>query len=341
MSTLGTSTINQLRPHTFTKTDASNFAIGGWLGQTDAQGKTIIVSYWSRKMIPAEHNYPVHEREFLALHEFVRKFRIYLHGVPFTAYVDHRSLEHMQDQPFLSPRQVHWVEFLSEFEFQVEYEPGARNTFADWLSRRPDYAKLVCPACEHSFDNGPHRVNTIQPADLTDLPQLDLNDIARLQEEDPFCKELSTWKSKPASIPSAKVGYFRSFARTDNIWRYKTAMIIPPGPLRLQLLQHFHDRLDHGHFGFKKTLESLDHLKYSKLIARREMLLFDYLHHYAAIMFSISHYCVVGFLKSKQIQSQNLAHINETNLNVIQSQNLKVWILGNLLASKLGRVLLY
>jgi hypothetical protein len=79
-------------------------------------------------MIPAEIKYPVHEREFLALHEFVRKFRLYLYVVPFLVFVVHRSLEHMQDQVHLSARQVRWIQNLQEFEFEVEYLPGARNT---------------------------------------------------------------------------------------------------------------------------------------------------------------------------------------------------------------------
>jgi hypothetical protein len=115
------------RPRTFITIDASNFAIGGWLGQEYNSGKTVIVCYWSRKMIPAEIKYPVHERELLALHEFVRKFRLYLHGVPFLAYEDHKGLEHMQDQLHLSARQVRWIQNLQEFEFEVEYLPGAET----------------------------------------------------------------------------------------------------------------------------------------------------------------------------------------------------------------------
>ena len=44
--------------------DASKFAIGGWLGQIHPDGKEYVVSYWSRRMIPAELNYPVHNRNF-------------------------------------------------------------------------------------------------------------------------------------------------------------------------------------------------------------------------------------------------------------------------------------
>ena len=242
------------RPQTFTYTDASAFAIGGWLGQTDDTGKTIIIAFWSRKLIPAELNYPVHEREFLALYAFVKKFRIYLHGVPFLAHVDHRSLEHMQDQPNLSARQVHWIQELQEFEFTVEYLPGARNTFSDWLSRRPDFAKMTCPACRHCFDSAAPRINAVAVAD--DI--IDLSSLAQLQSTDPFCAELDTWLTTPASIPPRKIGYFKAFSKNlSGIWLFKTAIVVPVGPLRLKCMQFFHDRTDHGHFGFKKVMDSM------------------------------------------------------------------------------------
>ena len=48
-------------------TDASLFAIGGWIGQVFG-GTVHLVAYWSKKLIPAETRYPMHDRELLALH---------------------------------------------------------------------------------------------------------------------------------------------------------------------------------------------------------------------------------------------------------------------------------
>jgi hypothetical protein len=60
------------RPTTEVFTDASKFAVGGWLRQTDAEGKEHVICYWSRKLIPAEVNYPTHEREFMGMFEFIK-----------------------------------------------------------------------------------------------------------------------------------------------------------------------------------------------------------------------------------------------------------------------------
>ena len=45
--------------------DASNFAIGCALMQFDDEGRERVVSFQSRKMKPAERNYPVHDKELL------------------------------------------------------------------------------------------------------------------------------------------------------------------------------------------------------------------------------------------------------------------------------------
>jgi hypothetical protein len=256
-------------PLTFTTTDASDHAIGGWLGQLDKEQKTRVVSYWSRKLVPSELNYPVHDRELLALVEFIKKFRIYLHGLPFTAYVDHKSLALIQTQPHLSARQVRWIQFLQEFEFSIKYVEGEENSFADWLSRRPDYSHIECPKCKFVLNNKGGSINSIRVADpdyeshdsgsRCSILSLDLVDIIRDQTADPFCIELNSWLLNPKSIPATKTGYAKSFSRNNNgvLMYRKTATVIPKGPLQLQHLEFFHDRLDRGHFGFPKTFASM------------------------------------------------------------------------------------
>ncbi|KAG3231276.1 hypothetical protein PI124_g23629 [Phytophthora idaei] len=49
--------------------DASDFAIGCALMQHDHEGRDRVVYYQSRQLKPAEHNYPVHDKELLAMNE--------------------------------------------------------------------------------------------------------------------------------------------------------------------------------------------------------------------------------------------------------------------------------
>ena len=49
------------------ETDASNFAVAAVLTQPDSEGQWHPIAFWSRKMIPAEQNYKVHDQELLAI----------------------------------------------------------------------------------------------------------------------------------------------------------------------------------------------------------------------------------------------------------------------------------
>ncbi|KAG2969215.1 hypothetical protein PC118_g17560 [Phytophthora cactorum] len=73
--------------------DASDFAIGCALKQHDHEGRDRVVYYQSRQLKPAERNYPVHDKELLAMKYALAKFRVYLLGSgPFVVYIDHASL---------------------------------------------------------------------------------------------------------------------------------------------------------------------------------------------------------------------------------------------------------
>ena len=54
--------------------DASDFAIGCALMQYDTDGAEHVICYRSRQLQPAERNYPVHEKEFLAMKYALAKF---------------------------------------------------------------------------------------------------------------------------------------------------------------------------------------------------------------------------------------------------------------------------
>ena len=93
------------------------------------------MAFESRKMNPAEQNYPTHERELLAIIHALRTWRHYLLGRRFTIVSDHHSLKFLQTQPNLSKRQARWLELLAEFDYEIVHRPGKSNVVADALSR--------------------------------------------------------------------------------------------------------------------------------------------------------------------------------------------------------------
>ncbi|POM62688.1 reverse transcriptase [Phytophthora palmivora] len=79
--------------------DASDYAIGRAQLQKDDEGRDRIISFRSRRLKAAERNYPVHDKELLAMNYALVMFR----------------------------------------NFRVEYKPGKLNVLADALSHRLDY----------------------------------------------------------------------------------------------------------------------------------------------------------------------------------------------------------
>jgi len=128
------------KPFTLT-TDASDFAIGAVLSQDHGKGEQP-VTYESRKLSPAERNYPVHEKELLAIVHAIKLWRHYLEGQRFTVITDHASLEFIKTQQNLSRRQARLLETLQANDFEVKYRPGKTNVVADALSRQAHLATI-------------------------------------------------------------------------------------------------------------------------------------------------------------------------------------------------------
>ncbi|CAI7831365.1 unnamed protein product [Closterium sp. NIES-54] len=114
--------------------DAFDFAIGAVLLQDFGNGLQPI-AYESRKLQAAERNYPIHDKEMLAIIHAFKLWRCYLVGADVTVRTDHKSLQYMRAQPNLNPRQIRWLDYMeSHFTYRITYKKGANN-IADALTR--------------------------------------------------------------------------------------------------------------------------------------------------------------------------------------------------------------
>ena len=122
------------------ETDASDAAAAGILSQKFEDNCWHPIAYYSRKFTGAELNYPIYDKEMMAIVLSFQHWRHYLQGAPdiIEVWSDHENLSRFMKQTALNGRQSRWLTFLIPYDFTIYYRKGALNP-ADGLSRRPDH----------------------------------------------------------------------------------------------------------------------------------------------------------------------------------------------------------
>jgi hypothetical protein len=261
-------------------TDASDLRSGAVLAFGTSWETARPVAFDSMTFKGAELNYPVHEKELLAIIRALKKWRADLIGVPFTIYTDHKTLENFMHQKDLSRRQARWMEFMSQYDGKIVYVKGNENSVADALSRIPTtlvssthssleaensantifhdvfsngkiasilntpYSIPICIAATLSKIAFPETVAPPNILSLTHDQQL-IDEIKKSYVLDPFTKSLE------AAMPGMK-----NITTRDGFWFIGQRLVIPRLPhVREMLFQLAHDTL--GHFGAHKSYEIL------------------------------------------------------------------------------------
>src|SRR5436189_5009051 len=97
------------------------------------------IAYFLRKFSGPELNYPIYDKELLAIILGFRQWRHYLEGAPeIEVWSDHQNLKQFMSQTMLNGRQARWLLQLAPYDFTIHYRKGSLNP-ADGPSRRPDY----------------------------------------------------------------------------------------------------------------------------------------------------------------------------------------------------------
>ena len=213
-------------------TDASGYAIGASLSQDSGDGLRPC-AFMSKKMIPAERNYPVHEQELLAIICALKEWRHHLHGKKFRIITDHHSLRYLRTQPHLSARQSRWCEYLSQFDFTIEYMDGKQNVVADALSRRAD-----------------HREASVNATTIKIVSSELLDEIRLLYDDDQLLGRDQTDEDRAKAISKHKLRL------EDGFWCRDDRYYVPSSKsLKTKLLAEAHDSILAGHVGSAKTIE--------------------------------------------------------------------------------------
>ncbi|MBW0556440.1 hypothetical protein O181_096155 [Austropuccinia psidii MF-1] len=166
---------------TIVETDASDYALGAVLSRVNDSGKHPI-AFDSCKLLPAELNYEIHDKELLGIVWALKNWRAFLLSFsnPFEVLTDNSSLQYFMSSKFLTLCQAHWAEFLSEFHCTITYRPGrlanyqmpchVRTTYGQtdrvnqileqclwmYVSYHQDYWHTWLPLAEFAYNNAEH-----------------------------------------------------------------------------------------------------------------------------------------------------------------------------------------
>ncbi|SPC65294.1 related to transposon-encoded proteins with TYA, reverse transcriptase, integrase domains in various combinations [Ustilago sp. UG-2017b] len=259
-SAFGTDTIlhhfDPTRP-IIVETDASDFAVAAVLSQSFDQGTRHPIAFFSKKLDPAQLNYPIFDKEMFAIVAAFKHWCQYLEGVKFQVQVltDHRSLEYFTTTKQLNRRQARWSELLADFDFVIQYRPGAQAGLPDALTRRSDMRPMdrgLSLMQEHNPDNfqtllKPHQLRLAATGTLT--VKSDITDKIRdALPRDPWTSSLL----EQVHLGSSPTGFA---INSMNLLTYQDLVVVPDvDDLRLLIVQDRHDSPSAGHPGRRKTL---------------------------------------------------------------------------------------
>jgi hypothetical protein len=286
---------DQSKPFVVT-TDASGFAIGAELSQ-EFEGQLQPIAFMSKKLSPAERNYPVHEQELLAVIQAIREWKCYLDGQKFQVITDHKSLIYLQKQPHLSARQTRWLEFLSQFDFEMHYKPGKSNVVADALSRRCDYNDTTV------------QVNAVSETIDSSLTK----QLIEAQGKDELCQRILKQALRPTELKL-------NFSIQEGVVYKDQRLLVPTdSTLKTRVLQYYHDHPLVGHVGSEKTIELVKRDLYWPKMDEEIKLYVTTCH--SCQKHKSSHQLPIGLLKPIEIPTQQWSHVSMDFIGPLPKSN--------------------
>ncbi len=115
-------------------TDLSNTHVGGVGSQTQNDGETKPLGYFSKKLNSTEGRYSATDKETLAVVLACRYFHHYLWGTKFTILTDHQPLTSIFKRKTKSARMSRWIMEMREYHYEIKHVQGKYNYVADQLT---------------------------------------------------------------------------------------------------------------------------------------------------------------------------------------------------------------
>ncbi|GFV08244.1 transposon Tf2-9 polyprotein [Trichonephila clavipes] len=204
-------------------TDASMDELAAVLLQRSPDDNSLHhIYYMSRKMSETERKYTSYELEVLAIVEGLKKFKVYILGMPFKIITDCNAFTKTMSKKDLNTRIARWALNLQDYDYTILHRSGSQMAHVDALSR----IQILTNQCTDSIV---HRIKESQELD----PHI-LSIKALLQN-----------------------GPYDNYCIKNNIL-YKfidgAEVLVIPDEMQHHFIKNAHDK---GHFSVKRTLEHI------------------------------------------------------------------------------------
>lgn len=118
-------------------TDASIQGLGAILKQPQENGDEKPIAYFSKRLTKSQTQKKAIYLECLAIKEAIQYWQYRLMGKRFTIFTDHKPLLKLNIKSRTDEELGNMTFLLSQYNFDIKYNPGKYNTEADCLSRNP------------------------------------------------------------------------------------------------------------------------------------------------------------------------------------------------------------
>ena len=260
--------------------DASDGVVACILSQFDDKGNLRPCAFYSCAMTDSQRNYPIHDKELLAIVLAFEEWRPELMsappGLPVKVLTDHQALKYFMTTKQLNSRQARWAEKLSEYNFEIQYRPGKQNQKADFLTRE---ANIDFPRAKED----PHMRQTLLPShnlspdvqewlSKDDPEELDLNVILlsilngeensslfervkAINFQDPVLAKVRQALLEVNSQATSVHGFRLENCEDRDGYLYFRHRLAIPEELIKDVIQEVHCSREVGHHGIRATLK--------------------------------------------------------------------------------------
>ena len=211
------------------------------------------IAFSSTSLTETQKRYCQIEKELLAVHFGLLRFRQYVYGQKVTVESDHKPLVGLLEKPIAtcSPRIQRMRLQLQRFDFRLVYKPGKELFIADTLSRAPSPRLFTDDVTQDSEDQVHHVLHSLVTSVST------RKRYAEATALDPTLQLLKTviqtgWPEKRAQCPAAVKPFWSvrsELSMVEDILLCGSRLVVPMS-LRRETMEGIHD----GHFGETKSV---------------------------------------------------------------------------------------